>query len=243
MKMPSKLTPSLRAVYSLNDVLNNLGLTVAPRLFVVDARFSDPNEGAKPTPLNYDHVLVEDFLSIAGIANSNWRYNGADKDGVALFSFVATHDDIERYFDFERRINAWGEIETYEHWSFPRGYRREQPFQYRVEKTLYATQGGGTAIRVDNEYVFVSVPEWGQPGEFQAGERIPEDWSVAPCGTFRPLTVDEQDMAFNEGRLASLDCEDDKPPFESEEADAHWSEGFRYGEQEKREQSARIAYG
>jgi hypothetical protein len=245
MKMPRTLIPAIDYIYSLNDVMNNMGFSVAPRLFVEDSRFSHPVGAPSRVFLNYDHMMLKDFLSIANIASSNWQFLGADDAGVALFEFVAAGDDIESYFNFERRVNAEGFVEPYEFWTFPRGARLEQPFQFRAEFPLYATKGGGTAVLRSGTYEFVDAPQWtpGMDKEHKRGDRVPDNWTGQLCGTYRPLLVAEQEMAFDQGRVACLEGEDENPPFENCEADQHWLQGYQYGLREQREQSAMVAYG
>lgn len=42
---------------------------------------------------------------------------------------------------------------------------------------LYATQGGGTAIREGDQYFFHDIPDW---SDFVPGQEVPEDWGLQP---------------------------------------------------------------
>jgi hypothetical protein len=190
------------------------------------------------TVLHTSHVAPSLLLATKDISATNWIFKGYEA-GVPVFEFVHEGRDIHDYFNFESLINEDGDHEEGKLWATPVGSYVEQPFEERAYVTLYATQGGGTAIQDGHRYVFVDVPSWGQ---YRRGDDVPQEWGLQPCGTLRHLTEAEKDMAFTQGLYAGRDCEDDLPPFENHEADEQWRSGYRYGVKENRDQSAMIAY-
>lgn len=40
---------------------------------------------------------------------------------------------------------------------------------------LFATQGGGLAIPMDDDFVFISLPDW---GDFKIHDIVPKDWDL-----------------------------------------------------------------
>lgn len=237
MKTDNMVTPRLGFVYTLEDILQTLRLYARPRLTVY---YPDSIEHGKvgDTVLRTSHLTREELLTIKNIACSNWRYKMLDGD-VPVFEFVHGSGDIHRYFNFLKLINEDGDEEEGKLWATPVGWHIAQPFEARRTATLYATQGGGTAIRDEDGYVFVDVPSF---GDYKRGDAVPNEWGVAPCGTFRWLTGAEMDTAFNQGYSAGMEGEPYLAPFENFEADKQWCTGHRYGAQDRRIQSALIAY-
>lgn len=236
MNSQNKVAPRLGFTYSLADVFNALALEQRPRLTVFMPESIEHGKAGVQI-LCTSHVAPVQLLAIKDIGDTQWRYNGPVA-GVPVFEFIHDHD-IQRYFNFEPLTNEDGERDEGKLYATPIGWYVEQPFVDRMYKTLYATQGGGTAIDHGSDYVFVDVPSW---GDFKSGDTVPREWDLQPCGTFRCLTEAELDFAFEQGHSAGRDGEDDQAPFENHEADKQWRIGYRYGDQDRRAESAMIAY-
>ncbi len=79
-------------------------------------------------------------------------------------------------------------------------------------KTLYVTQGGGTAIydTLQKAYFFLEVPDF---GEFKTGDRMPEEWSIAKCGQISVGEIEEMGVTERDGYEAGYAGKTDPNPF------------------------------
>lgn len=79
-------------------------------------------------------------------------------------------------------------------------------------KTLYTTQGGGTAIydTTQKAYFFLKVPDF---GGFETGDRIPEEWGVASIGQISVGEVEDMEVTERNGYEAGYAGKIDRNPF------------------------------
>lgn len=92
-------------------------------------------------------------------------------------------------------------------------------------QTLYATQGGGTAVydRDSLGYRFVTTPGWGL---YKTDDQVPEEWSVASIGTISTGPVEDMETTERDGYEAGYANKQDPNPFI---AGTHYNEVWAAG--------------